>query len=173
MPWGILAVIALVAGVMALSGKFKEHTLITAKLALVTVACFFVSLVGGMPFPFQWEEKERVAIAELARPIGERGASKGFFVGVGDDVNGKPFFRFLQESGEGYYPEKLKKSDRVTIHEENRENGILVVFESRFSNTWVDVFFFNPGWKRYELHVPIGGVMKEWLVQPPLYQKKC
>ncbi len=165
MIWIVLLGFLAVATVIgAVTGRLKEERVAgnLLKIFAMYAAGLVSSIIAGPLLSFEWEEKEEVALAELATGPPRK------FLGVGDDADGKPFYRFLRKGELGYYPEKLGWREQVAIREEEkREGGTMKVYRSRFTRSFYGWFALEPGRTRYEFHVPERGVMKEWLIEPP------
>jgi hypothetical protein len=117
-----------------------------------------LSYLLGILFPKKWFEYKH----ELVSLRGSEGTQGRFFLGSGSIGQGEYYF-YYEKSGAGYAPGKIMIDNNVTVYEEEREDGQMVVFVRHFV-WWTQVRLFAnwPREWRYEFHIPKGTLKQEF-----------
>lgn len=109
--------------------------------------------VIGSFMPKQWEQTDQVTLVSLHDEVGVNGR---FFLGSGT-INSDPYYYYYVGSAEsGYSPRKLRANEDVTVFEEERTDGELVVLLQVIDPSlgfwgW---FGISIGENHYQFHIP-------------------
>ncbi len=147
--------LALVPGGPMRHGSRGENLVMKIMIggALGVAVAFWLGLAGAT-------RPVTVATEELVSLRNGEVASGHFFLGVGT-LEGRQYYFYFKKQDSGFVLEKLATDD-VTIYEEDRADGRLVVLRKKFVSSRTYLWALPPLERIHRIHVPKGSIKRDF-----------
>lgn len=127
---------------------------IIAAIAGLIVGVLLATTIGAnLP-----QKEQAVATYRLVNLRDNLGIQGNFFLASGSVGTQQEYLYYYQLPSGGYKSGRMASSDNLTIFEENRSDGELVVLQPAFSFDWEWRWGIHKGGETYEFHVPKGSI---------------
>jgi hypothetical protein len=124
---------------------------------LITAVGMFVGLVIAFIIGTQVEKQETSITLDLVSLRNSQGISGSFFLGTGS-IGSSDYYFYNTGSEDAFRPGKVETNGNITVFQENRSDGKLIVFTSSFKEEW-RYWYATHFWSgRYEFHIPKGSL---------------
>lgn len=158
---GIIA--SVIVGYLFYRGSESRTVAIIAGLLLGGVLwslfAAFIAWAIGQSMEVVWEETGTIELVSL------RGGSKiegRFFLGCGR-INQEDVYYFYKKLKNGGFKQDHVIVLETTIFEEDRNDGEIIIYESRLRSP--NLFVFDSPGRRYEIKIPKGSLKKSFLLE--------
>lgn len=138
-----------------------ETMLFTMLILLVTAIGTGLGFLIGFLFP-----KKRVHLwdVELVSLRNSDGVHGRFFLGTGS-IGSTEYYFYYDKVGDGFRPGKIEVDNNVTVFEQERNDGLLKVYETRFTNSLLWIFGLTSSERSFEIIIPNGSLKQNFVLQ--------